>query len=297
MRHQIRFTLEKISRRLTEIEGLVFQHRKPIPPFLYRELDKPGLPLDQIIDSKAGWEEIPPGSYWITPRMDFALKSKFVIPSDWGKTHPVALNLPIGKAGDFSHPEALVYIDETLSASCDRHHQEFILPIDYCDGKEHSLILTGWSGIGGSTMGDMQNRLKMGFCEVVQIHPETRSFLATARVAAGIAEHLSRQDPTYYHLLTALDEALRLVDIRLPIGSDFYKSIPKAQKFLKESIKKAGEPLDVDLTAIGHAHIDVAWLWTLSQTRQKSRRSFKNVLGLMEHYPSFFFHPEPTSAL
>ena len=56
MRHQIRFTLEKISRRLTEIEGLVYQQRKPIPPFLYRELERPGLPLDEKMDLEGGLE-------------------------------------------------------------------------------------------------------------------------------------------------------------------------------------------------------------------------------------------------
>jgi len=265
MRHEIRFTLEKISHRLIEIEGLVYQQHEPIPLFISLELDRPDLSLNEIKSHEQGWTPAPPGSYWIQPRKNFALKTFFSIPSDWNKNN-TALYLPIGIAGDFSHPEALVYLDGKQYASCDRHHQEVILPGEFCDGQEHTLTLTGWTGIGGSTMGDMQNRLKMGSCEMVQIHPETRAFLATARVAAGIAKHLNHQDPAYYHLLTALDEALGLIDLRLPIGTSFYKSIPEAHKCLKEGIKKAGQSLDVDLTAVGHAHIDVAWLWTLGQT-------------------------------
>ena len=289
MRHQIRFTLEKISRRLTEIEGLVYQQHQPIPPFLCLELDRPGLSLNEIESLEQGWTPAPPGNYWILPRKNFALKTTFSIPTDWNKNNTIALYLPIGIAGDFSHPEALVYLDGKEYASCDRHHQEVILPGNFCDGQEHALTLTGWTGIGGSTMGDMKNRLKMGFCEVVKIHPETRAFLATARVAAGIAKHLDHQDPAYYKLLTALDEAFLLVDLRLPIEDAFYNSIPEAHEGLKDGIQKAGQALDVDLTAIGHAHIDVAWLWTLGQTRQKSRRSFTNVLRLMDAYPSFTF--------
>jgi len=289
MRHQIRFTLEKISHRLAEIEGLVYQQRKPIPPFLCRELDRPGLHQDEIAGQNSDWIEVPPGSYWITPRKDFALKSKFIVPSGWSETNPAALYLPIGTAGDFSHPEALVYIDGKQYTSCDRHHHEIHLPDEYRDGKEHTLTLIGWSGIGGATVGDLSNRLKMGFCEVVQVHPETRSFLATARVTAGIAKHLDHQNPAYYQLITALDEAFKIVDLRLPVGDDFYSSIPDAHKKLIEGIKHAGSALNVDLTAVGHAHIDVAWLWTLGQTRQKSRRSFTNVLRLMEQFPSFIF--------
>ena len=289
MRHQIRFTLEKISRRLKEVEGLVYQYREPIPPFLCRELDQPGFPPTAIEAPKEDWSEVLPGCYWILPRKDFALKTTFKVPADWEKDIPVALHLPIGNAWDFSHPEALVYLDGKQYASCDRHHQEVILPKEYRDGKNHSLLLIGWTGIGGSTMGDMTNRLKMGLCEVVQIHPAARSFLATARVTVGIVEHLDHQDPTYHHLVTALDEAFKLIDLRLPIGDQFYTSIPQAHKRLQNGFKDAGAPLDVDITAAGHAHIDIAWLWTLAQARQKSRRSFTNVLRLMENFPSFSF--------
>ncbi|MEI9991938.1 MAG: alpha-mannosidase [Rhizomicrobium sp.] len=44
-----------------------------------------------------------------------------------------------------------------------------------------------------------------------------------------------------------------------------------------------------ELTAIGHAHIDTAWLWPIEETRRKCQRSFANVLALMEAYPEFKF--------
>ena len=290
MRHQIRFTLEKISLRLNELEGLVYRNRKPIPPFYCLELETPELPaLSELQASGPDWIEIPPHSYWSLPRTNFVLRTTFSVPPDWVKDGLPALFLPIGKSGDFSHPEALVYLDGKPYGSCDRHHQEILLPGFVLDGEEHTLLLHGWTGIGGQTVGDMTQRLKMGVCEVVQVHPQTRSFLALARVAAGITRHLDQQNPTRHHLLSSLDESFRLIDLRLPIGDSFYESISQAQAQLQKGIKKSGPPLDVDLTAAGHAHIDVAWLWTLDQTRQKSRRSFTNVLRLMEDYPSFSF--------
>ena len=42
--------------------------------------------------------------------------------------------------------------------------------------------------------------------------------------------------------------------------------------------------MDVVVGGVGHAHIDVAWLWTLSQTRQKVARTFSTALCLMEQY-------------
>jgi alpha-mannosidase len=41
--------------------------------------------------------------------------------------------------------------------------------------------------------------------------------------------------------------------------------------------------------AVGHAHIDTAWLWPLRETRRKCIRSFSNQLRLMEQFPDYKF--------
>ncbi|MBW2581172.1 MAG: alpha-mannosidase, partial [Deltaproteobacteria bacterium] len=73
------------------------------------------------------------------------------------------------------------------------------------------------------------------------------------------------------------------------ISEAFYESIPPALENLRGGIEKSGPPLDVEISAIGHAHIDVAWLWTLGQTRRKAGRSFHTVLRLMEQFPDYIF--------
>ncbi len=41
--------------------------------------------------------------------------------------------------------------------------------------------------------------------------------------------------------------------------------------------------------AVGHAHIDTAWLWPIIETRRKCIRSFANVLAIMDRFPKFRF--------
>ena len=43
------------------------------------------------------------------------------------------------------------------------------------------------------------------------------------------------------------------------------------------------------ITAIGHAHIDSAWLWPVRETIRKCARTFSNVLQLMDEFPEFKF--------
>jgi alpha-mannosidase len=44
-----------------------------------------------------------------------------------------------------------------------------------------------------------------------------------------------------------------------------------------------------ELAAIGHAHIDTAWLWPLAETYRKCLRSFSSQLQYMEDYPDYRF--------
>jgi alpha-mannosidase len=88
---------------------------------------------------------------------------------------------------------------------------------------------------------------------------------------------------------TALERAVNLIDFRQEYSEEFYASVDKATKYLKENYydKLCGSTQMVN--CIGHTHIDVAWLWTLDQTQQKIERSFSTVLALMEEYPEYKF--------
>ncbi|MGQ9599334.1 MAG: alpha-mannosidase [Anaerolineae bacterium] len=298
MFHAMRRTFDKIRQRLSLIEPLVYIRRQPFPPFRYLKLagplDSPPIAPDLPVE---GWPEIAWGSDWGERNTNFALRSHFQVPPDWDGGGPVALSLPIGEAGDFSHPEALVYLDGRPFASCDRHHQEVRLPPEACDGAVHSLALYGWTGgtpilfFGPPYRPALEPaaRLFMGRCQIVQIHQPTRDLLALARVALGVAEQLEPNHPTRAHLSHALDQAFRVLDTREPFDERFYASVPLAGEVLREGIARSGAPLEVEVFAAGHAHIDVAWLWTLGQTRRKAARTFYNVLHLMEQFPRFCF--------
>jgi alpha-mannosidase len=70
----------------------------------------------------------------------------------------------------------------------------------------------------------------------------------------------------------------------------------------RASVVDAAEQLAADLDALrarypkrgavsvtGHAHIDLAWLWPLEETRRKDRRTFWSVVSLLDRHPEFRF--------
>jgi len=291
MYHKQRWTPEKIKQRLALIAPLVYRQRKNLPSFKYLELANPlaAPPIQTDVDDSQ-WMEIDANTYWGSWMQDFVLRTTFTVPEFMDTAQPIALFLPLGDAGDFSHPECLAYIDGEPYATCDRHHQEIILKPEWCDGKEHTLALHGWTGLGGFANGDAFTKLFMKPCAVVQIHQSTRDFGALASVALETITNLEQNNPAKHHLLNALNDAFIALDTRDPIGAEkFYESISPAMQALKAGIAKAGAPLDAVIHATGHAHIDVAWLWTLGQTRRKSERTFHNVIRLMEQFPDYHF--------
>ncbi|RPI95197.1 MAG: alpha-mannosidase [Chloroflexi bacterium] len=291
MYHRIRWTPEKIKQRLELITPLVYIKRKSLLSFRYRELDSALTPPPIGVDvDDSHWQEVDAHDYWGAWMQNFILRTTFTIPEDWDPSLPIALSLPLGEAGEFSHPEALAYIDGEPYAACDRHHQEILLKPGWADGKSHILALHGWTGLGGAASGDPFTKLYMRQCAVVQIHQPTRDFIALARVALEAAQNLEESNPTRYELLNTLDEAFTSLDTRDPLDrAGFYQSVETSLQILKSRIEKSAPPLKVVVHATGHAHIDIAWLWTLGQTRRKAERTFQNVIRLMEQFPDYHF--------
>ena len=292
MNHQTRRTVDKVRARLRLIEQKVYARLTPIEPFQFRALESPTVEpsTDEPIDDR--FVTIQWGTPWGRPRLDFVLRSRFSVPTGWSADGPIALHLPLGIAGDFSHPEALVYIDGEPYASCDRHHHEILLPARWCDGNTHELTLHGWTGgttAGSSVPIDQAVPLVMGTCSIVQIDQPTRELHALARVALGVIEELGDVDPIRTGLLAALDQAVLVLDTREPLGQDFYASVPEALRVARTAVEACGPAANVDVTAAGHAHIDVAWLWPVAQTRRKAGRTFHNALRLMDEFSDFHY--------
>ena len=289
MNHSVRWTVQKLAQRLGLVVALVQRRRSELAPFRCAWLEGPRspAPVGREID-ESGWPIIAPNSYWGVWLKDFVLRTSFSVPADWDNTQPLALFLPLGEAGDFLHPEALIYLDGVAHAASDREHQSVDLPATLHDGAAHLLALHGWTG-GVGNHSTRKTQLFMEPCYLVQIDAPTRDFVATARVALGTINTLPETDPARAHLLNALDAAFMQLDLREPHGDAFYASVPAAHALLRAGIAHSGPALDVTLYATGHAHIDVAWLWPLDQTRRKASRTFHTVLHLMEQFPDYHF--------
>lgn len=280
--HQIRFTSAKLRARLELVRQLLYRRRLGLGPFEYHA----GIvPLDDSLDTHE-WHTLSAGSVWGKPRQEFTLRSRFTVPDGWSSN--VALSLPLGTTASqdalkfLYGPEALLYIDGKAYQGVDRNHTLVSLDPAYCDSKPHALLLHGWMGIKDESY-------FIGEPALVELNSAVRCLIAQLRVGLGAIDALSEANPERARLLDLLDVAIRLLDLSEPFGAKFYASAVSALDYLSQHLPQAGRALDVSVAAVGHAHIDVAWLWPLSQTRRKAARTFSTALRLMDEDTDFLF--------
>ena len=63
----------------------------------------------------------------------------------------------------------------------------------------------------------------------------------------------------------------------------------KSREILAPELAKRAVPSELTAVAVGHAHIDTAWLWPVTETVRKCARTFANQVRLLERYPSYIF--------
>jgi len=213
------------------------------------------------------------------------------VPTDWaGRT--VALRFSCGT-------EALLWQDGAPVQGFDQNRDRYILPADLraapSAGALDLLIEAACNRPLGATTfwwdsPDEQSRWKsdrpgcLERCELA-LFDETVWRLWTAyEFARELLPLLPPDEPGAHALGTALARATNAIDDR-----DVARHAPEALEIVESALRTGAAPAATRVYAVGHAHIDTAWLWPIRETRRKCQRTFANVLGLMDRFDDFRF--------
>jgi len=100
----------------------------------------------------------------------------------------------------------------------------------------------------------------------------------------GLMRALPTALPRRADIMYALDRMIDAVD-----PADIPGTAAAGRAALAEVLAQPAYASAHQLAAVGHAHIDSAWLWPTRETVRKVARTFSNVLGLMDEDPDFVF--------
>lgn len=87
-----------------------------------------------------------------------------------------------------------------------------------------------------------------------------------------------------WEILRAVEKALDAVDLQ-----DVNGTAERARPRLTDVLVSPAVPSAHRISAVGHAHIDSAWLWPLRETVRKVARTTSNMTALIEDEPEFIF--------
>lgn len=219
---------------------------------------------------------------WYGPDRHYFFKSTITVPESF-ENRPLFLHVTTQIDGwDARNPQFLLFVNENVTQGIDINHRDVLLTGSAKAGTVYQIGLQAWTGTEHTEF-DLLVDLR-------EIDPEIEGLYYDLYVPLSAFPRLDPEGKPRRDLEKVLNDAVNLLDLRIPWSDAFYDSVKNARAYLAKALYQdlAGQD-EVIASCIGHTHIDVAWWWTVAQTREKASRSFATVLKLMEEYPSYRF--------
>lgn len=186
------------------------------------------------------------------------------------------------------NPQMMVYIDGELAGALDWQHTSIPVP------QKRSFALSVYAYIGRYVPGGCESEcffdgdVTFG-ATIVEKDRRIEHLYYDLHVPYMALDDLNKTSPEYFSILNVLNDIFNILDFRRKYSDAYYASIARAQHVIDQFYQdnpQIGGPL---VTLVGQTHIDVAWLWTKEQVKEKTIRSFATAVELMNRYPDYRF--------
>lgn len=273
------FELGRAQRLREDIEKMIIVEKREITA--YKSLE--GKKKDGHVCAIDGqWKDYVMGTAWNQVDAHRWFRTTITIPESMDGKH-VEFLITTGREGewDATNPQMIFYLDGQLIQGIDVNHREVTISGKAKAGDSYEIAVLAYSGM---VEGDLVIHTYL-----IAVDDRVQKLYYDLLIPLQSAYVLKKADEeNYRRVLQSMAPALDALDLRDAYSEKFYSSIEKAEQILKEAFYSEERECPT-VSAIGHTHIDIAWLWTVEQTREKVLRSFSTVLRLMEQYPDYKF--------
>lgn len=271
----------RIKKILEDLKHKRIEHSMSIHDIKWKECDYGELNL--LNEDDTNWEEFSDKQVWGGRDKHGWFRIKVDIPQEFtGKS--VILKINTGREGwDATNPQFTAWVDGKLQHGLDVNHTWLSLS-EACEAGSHFCV--DLYAYGGTEEGDARFR-----AEIFALNRQVEKLYYDIAVPLEAACLLPKEDKRRIDTLTILEKAINLLDLRDDDSVLFYRSVEETMQFLEKELYESEMVGSENITelCVGHTHIDVAWLWSLRQTREKAVRSFSTVISLMKEFPEYIF--------
>ena len=124
---------------------------------------------------------------------------------------------------------------------------------------------------------------KLAQAEIAVFDREVWELLWDYTVVAGMARQLPADSPRTAQALWTANAMINACNL------DDRTTWPTTRRLARQFLAARNGDGQHNLSAIGHAHIDTAWLWPLAETVRKCYRTFSTAVRYMAEYPEYKF--------
>ncbi|MBR5473321.1 MAG: alpha-mannosidase [Clostridia bacterium] len=229
---------------------------------------------------ESGWQPFEKGTIMTGRDAHYWLRASFKTPPKKDNTS-YYIKCTTGFEGqwDATNPQGLIYLNGEMVQGIDTNHTEVYLEPD----TEYTMHNYFYLGLDKGEVS-----LNMAMYELDEL---SEQLYYDIRVPYDVFMMHYQNEDAHEIITPILEQCCNLIDLRKPRSDEYKQSVKTAIKFMKDEFydkvcTPEGKPI---VDCIAHTHIDIEWLWTRAQTREKIQRSFTNALALMKKYPEFKF--------
>ncbi|GLZ34174.1 alpha-mannosidase [Lentzea sp. NBRC 105346] len=288
-----RLVEDRLTRALTtRIQPAIYSASTPFTVEAWRVPDEP-IPFAQAV-ADADFRPFAIGDRWGAPWSTTWFRVRATVPSQWaGKRVEAVFDLGFEDAWPGNQAEALVYLPDgtPVKGVAPRNKHVPISNISdiefYVEAAANPDILK--HDFQPTPFGDKKTAppdlmYRLDKAELAVLDENVWHLSLDLEVLRDLMLELSLDDPRRHEILRAIERSLDALD-----PHDVNGTAEEARQELEDVLSRPAHASAHTLSAVGHAHIDSAWLWPLRETVRKASRSFANVTWLATQYPEFVF--------
>ena len=221
--------------------------------------------------------------HWYGLDRHYWFRTEYTVPQELdGKRMWMHVRTQVEEGFDAKNPQFLLFVNGKVVQGIDLNHRDVFLCPEAKAGETLVLDLQSYTGTEHTEFNL--------FVDMQEIDDKIEKLYYDLWVPLSAFSRMEEDDKNRKDIENILNNTVNYLDLRTPYSDDFYRTLQEASDYIDQALYSdmAGYK-DVIATCIGHTHIDVAWWWTVAQTREKTGRSFATALKLMEEYPNYKF--------
>jgi len=268
--------LAKLDVRLPKIADRCFLPRMPIEQIELLAGDK-SLTIAEAAQSKA-FRPVSLGHLWGWPWVTAWFRYRFMVPAEMAGRAVFAF---LDDGG-----EGACFLDGVPIQGLDRNHREVRLTEKARAGETFELLV---ESVPQADVVCFRGQKRLERAELGALVSEVWNFYHDLLILSDLARQLPPDNTRRNRILYVVNRALDRFDYDSNHPDELNRAAKSCREILRPLFDCHAAASAQRFACVGHAHIDVLWLWPYGETVRKCSRTFSTAVKLMEEYPQFLF--------